>query len=866
MIQGAPNMIRWIAGCIFFFSVLSSLSAEPMTYNQLDTVNLRDLGIPADERSTNVLIASGKTVYGATSGDVCHIFRFDPKTKTLADLARIKGPNTVMKGMVRDGSTIYAGTMLTKKQLWWEGRRRGGAYEEPDAALYTIDSTWNTGHLYRVTGIDGTNPKLEDLGTPVPGDGIHTLAMDSRRGLVYGITYPGGRFFIFDTKTGKTEAVTFGTAYSIVSNSMVNFVEVTRDLTDFTPGEVEFNGKFPARAMHVMSDGVLYTSGWDGRIIRYDPAIAEPSKRFTAVAWIPCVTGRQYWNRVDEIVERDGMLWMGSSDGYIFRFDPKTNRVENYGKPIRAVDTMALAFSTRDGALYGLSGGDAEGVSRFWSFDPSKRTFEVDYPAVRGFRRQPMNDMVCTADGTMVMAETDRVANLWVLSLGEPKEWEKTGAYEELKLRSKTVPPDKFVKHTKKLEVDAYPIPSEMQGGSGYTAIEFDRGGLLYVGTAYYGKYGSLVRLDPRAHTWRRIFRTDELTHQFGRGQGEPGKIHTKLRLGADGKIYGGMKQAWEFDFKGRSDEGESPEGKRGGYYTSHFFSYDPKTDISTDLGPGFPQNGLMGFCADTDRGYLYATTDPAVYFLAYDLKTGQTYNAGAIAGNAPARYMAIDFDTGKVYNPGEVTPAGRQFMTVWDPKEFRLRDIEIAPEGGLKYRHSYTIACGPRGSHTLYGANWSPDAFEMDLNVHGDGKLHVRRICAVSMDDEPFAGYMNCITLGPDGRMYWGVSYSEEGPMAVFAWDPKAEKRTYLGTLTLGGEWLKNVVMQGIAADAKGNLAIHCLYLKLTPNQMKLAHWQPGTTYKDIEEKPYYLGYPNHKPGTYYSVVYIKDAVKIRE
>ncbi len=123
----------------------------------------------------------------------------------------------------------------------------------------------------------------------------------------------------------------------------------------------------------------------------------------------------------------------------------------------------------------------------------------------------------------------------------------------------------------------------------------------------------------------------------------------------------------------------------------------------------------------------------------------------------------------------------------------------------------------------------------------------------------------MNCITLGPDGRMYWGVSYGDDGPMAIFAWDPKTRTRSYLGTLTLGGDWLRNVVLQGIAVDRKGNLALHCLYLALTPEQQKLARWQPGTTYRDYDEKPYYLGAPAHKKGTFYSVVMVRGVTKMR-
>ena len=382
------------------FSVSIS-SAKILTYNKLEQINLRDMGIPTDERSTNVLIASGKAVYGATSGDTCHVFRFDPQTGKLLVLASIDGPNTVLKGMVLDDDTIYVGTMLTKRQLWWEGRRRGGTYEQEDANLYQIDTTWNTGHLYRIKGVKSDNPVLEDLGIPVEGQGIHTMAMDSNRGLIYGLTYPAGRFFIYDTRDNTGEVITFGTAYTYVSNHMVNFAEVEKDLTDFTPGEGEFNNKIVAKAMHVMPDGTVFTSGWDGRIIRYDPGIANPQDRFTAVGSIPTVPGRQYWNRIDEIVENDGKLYIGSSDGYIFQFDPATRDIKNYGKPVRAIEVMGLAFSTVDGDLYGINGGDLDGVSRFWYFDNKEKTFEVDYPAVKAFRKRPMGDIVCTEDGTI---------------------------------------------------------------------------------------------------------------------------------------------------------------------------------------------------------------------------------------------------------------------------------------------------------------------------------------------------------------------------------------------------------------------------------------------------------------------------------
>ena len=322
---------------------------------------------------------------------------------------------------VLDGETMYVGTMLTKRQLWWEGRRRGGNRELEDANLYTIDGSWKTGHLYKINGIDGEKPEISDLGIPVDGQGIQTMAMDTDRGLIYGLTTPAGRFFVYDIAAQTTETITFGTTYTYVSNHRVHLVEVDKDLTDFTIGEGEFKNKIIAKAMHVMSDGSLYTSGWDGRIVKYDTTVAKPLDRFSVEAYIPSVPGRQYWNRVDEIVEIDGILYMGSSDGYIFRFDPATGDIINYGKPIRAIEVMGITQSTLDGNLYGINGGGLDGISRFWCMDSETRGFEIDYPAVNAFRNRGMADIVCTSDGTIVMAETDRVANLWVLTHGEPK-------------------------------------------------------------------------------------------------------------------------------------------------------------------------------------------------------------------------------------------------------------------------------------------------------------------------------------------------------------------------------------------------------------------------------------------------------------
>src|SRR5690606_31637679 len=99
-----------------------------------------------------------------------------------------------------------------------------------DANLLPVLDSCNTGRLYRVK--DG---RLEDLGVMVANQGIHTMTLDKKRGLIYGVTAPGGRFFIYDIAAGSVDDTAFGTTYSMVSNHRVGLVTVDRELAALLP-------------------------------------------------------------------------------------------------------------------------------------------------------------------------------------------------------------------------------------------------------------------------------------------------------------------------------------------------------------------------------------------------------------------------------------------------------------------------------------------------------------------------------------------------------------------------------------------------------------------------------------------------------
>jgi outer membrane protein assembly factor BamB len=858
-------MKKLLAGLVLLVSIPAMAGLQ--TYNTLETINLRDQGLPADERATHCLIAVGDSVYGVTSGDRCHVFRCDPAAGTVSVLATIEGPNTVMRGLVRMGDSLYIGTCLSRDQIWLNQRRKDSAFDPEDVNLLPLPSELPTGHLYRLSGFETETPQLIDLGQLVPGEGIHTLAADRDRGLLYGVTSRMGEFFIHDPKRGKTDTLSFGNTYSTVSNHRVGYVEVEKELADLIPGEGEWNNRLLPKAMLVASDGCLYTSGWNGHFLKYNPAIESATERFSVIDWIPSVAGRQYWNRIDAMVEDRGHLYLGTSDGYILRYTLSTGELRNYGKPVRAIEVAGLAVSPLDGRLYGVNGGNLEGMSRPWSLDPALGTFDIDlgsFPVV--LNRRAIGDVAVTRNGTLVFAEATRVANLFTLSPGEPHDWPKSGILPEAnpqEERTARAEGDRFAGR-KMLEVEVFPIPSTMHGGSGYTAIQADRDGRVYVGTAYYGKRAELVQLDPRTAEWRSVLQSDKFTYQYGRGQGIPGKIHTKLRLGEDGKIYGAMKQGYELHYALRADVGEAPEGVRGSQFTCYFFSYDPATDTAESLGPGWPQEGITSLAVDTERGYLYGATVPGVFFLVNDLENRRIWNAGAMAHSHPSRYMPSDPGTGRVYHFGETSPEGRHFLSVWDPQDFRLHDVEVKAEEGYDYSHSYATCCGPAGTKTLYG--FADDhLFEMDLDASKDGTFHVRPVCPIGVEGASEHNGLYAIERGPDGRIYWASNGGRGVPIDLFAWDPKTETKTYLGSCASQGEWFDWNYTQGLCLDPEGNMALHILYAELTDKQKQNWRVPQDFFYEDIPVQPHYLGYPSHDEGTYYAVYYIKNATAIR-
>jgi hypothetical protein len=112
------------------------------------------------------------------------------------------------------------------------------------------------------------------------------------------------------------------------------------------------------------------------------------------------------------------MLYGGTSDGYLFRFDPKKLTVENLGKPLMQSRIRGLVFS-RNGKLYGV-GGDDDEMARLFSYDPARGTYEilgildVNRRPFYSWRAYVIDAMAIGLDDTIYLGQAERKSKLYL--------------------------------------------------------------------------------------------------------------------------------------------------------------------------------------------------------------------------------------------------------------------------------------------------------------------------------------------------------------------------------------------------------------------------------------------------------------------
>ena len=390
--------------------------------NQGQRVDLRDLGypevneIPANSSAvTSLITAKDGLIYGATTGDTAYLFLFDPAINKVRHLGKIKGEESVYHSLVEDNDgSIYLGT--GKNNLVEIPLSKGGIGKE-----YTNVTLWRDirnyfkdypgGHLYRYSPkasnhkvkLPDMECELADLGIPVPGNSIYTLAVNPARGEIYGISYPDGHFFIYNIA-----------------------VKTFKDLGSID-SQVVFNGpercwRSLPRALVLDDSGRVFTSGTEGKLVYYDPSLGKivttdlqiPQERYP-IQSVESYAVVEYFVRAGE-----GIIYGGSSDGYLFSFDPAKMELFNLGKPNSSRRLRALALG-KDGKVY-LMAGERSTIQpcQLFSYDPGRGNFQnlglliVDRSPYYYWRGYQFDCMTTGRDGTIYFGESERRSHLFL--------------------------------------------------------------------------------------------------------------------------------------------------------------------------------------------------------------------------------------------------------------------------------------------------------------------------------------------------------------------------------------------------------------------------------------------------------------------
>ncbi len=410
-------------------SCLTAVALEPADKLQLNKhrIDFRDLGqrgsnlIEPDDSKITSLAADPATgrIYGATSGKRAQIFAFEPSTNHLRPLGVLSEGGGVRNAVVvgREGAVYYgAGRDMTLPQpvsTDW-GRELGNEHiaKKMWADIEASYKDYRGGHIYRFDPKNwdaarySANQKaaVEDLGVPVAGEGIYCLEGSRDKTKLYGVTYPHGKFFVFDTATRQTTVVG----------------EVWRQVVYSGPRTALRS--LPADIFTDASGRCFYTSD-DGRLCYYDPdkgKLVETGEYIPGEIY-PIHAGAEPYHPFVETWApgSNHNLYGGTNDGYLFRLDLSTLEVTNLGKP-RITRRMRGLAVAGDGRVYGVAGED-KAICTLFSFDPGRGGYthygplDVDETPYYSWRPQRFGAMVTGLDGTLYLGEEDRRGHLFIL-------------------------------------------------------------------------------------------------------------------------------------------------------------------------------------------------------------------------------------------------------------------------------------------------------------------------------------------------------------------------------------------------------------------------------------------------------------------
>jgi hypothetical protein len=394
---------------------------KPLIKN-LHRVDLRNLGYPMvneiPENSsaiTSLLLGKDNKIYGGTTGEMAYLFLFDPITNKVKHLGKIEGQESIHHALVQDSDGyIYIGT---GKNMFREiEMSKEGLGEEPvDKTLWrdikSHFSDYEGGHLFRYdpkasnekVKLPNMESEVEDLGIPVTQNSIYALTINHKANEIYGLTYPDGHFFI----------------YSIENKKFMDLGEIDDQLSFHGP---ERYWRSLPRSLICDDSGRVFTSSTNGILKYYSPK----SKKLESTGLK--IPGDYYYNQFytdyavveDFIIDNSGLIYGGTSDGYLFSFDPQKMELLNLGKP-RSERRLRCLTMGNDGNIYLIAGERSRSrPCNFYKYNIESSSYEelglllVDRSPYYYWRGYQFDSIVTGDDGTVYIGESERRSHLFL--------------------------------------------------------------------------------------------------------------------------------------------------------------------------------------------------------------------------------------------------------------------------------------------------------------------------------------------------------------------------------------------------------------------------------------------------------------------
>jgi sugar lactone lactonase YvrE len=394
--------------------------AKPVIKDQ-QRVDLRDLGYPMvneipvnSSAITSLLTARSGIIYGCTSGEDAYLFLFDPATNKARHLGKIPGHTGVHHSLVEDmDGNIYIGTgkdMFADVSLskWGEGDDKFDIILWKDIKKHF--STYPGGKLYRydvkannIIKLPDMNAEIKDLGMPLANNSMYALTIDPKGEVIYGLTYPDGHFF----------------KYNIAAKIFTDLGEVDSQKVYHGP---ERQWRTLPRSLVCDDSGRVFMSGNKGMLKYYNPKTAklvsttvEIPGDYYYMQFYTDYTAVEYFAK-----DANGLIYGGTTDGYLFSFDPSKMQLRNLGK-VRESRRLRCLTIGKNGKVYLMAGErSASRPCQFYVYDPQAGGFETlglliaDRSPYYYWRGQQFDSMTTGLDGTIYLGESERKSHLFL--------------------------------------------------------------------------------------------------------------------------------------------------------------------------------------------------------------------------------------------------------------------------------------------------------------------------------------------------------------------------------------------------------------------------------------------------------------------